>query len=390
MTHKMLRTYAAVAAFSLMALSALAEGAPAPALPLLPFGVKFVEGSTSTVIVERDGKRFLLDLVSRSVREVEDTPGSNPSETSSSRATQQDPQTRPVQSATANPAAEEKAGVYKPGDQRLVTLPTGLRVRKHDVWVDFSHRFAYTPPFEGKARGRLLGGLDGFAIAAFGFQYGVTDRFSLAIYRAPALFDSTLELRAAYRLADENDGKPFNATFRFSVDGQNDFQRNFTTNFELLLSKSVTSRAQLYLVPTGSIHNRPATAITSALEEAPPYQPCAQPLATGVQPSLNVRPCADTFSLGAGFAIDVRPTVALVGEINPTLLNGRDIGIHRPAYSFGVEKKIFRHAFTFALTNAPGTTVAQRSGTRAIFLQDPHADTPSGLMIGFNLSRQLH
>lgn len=389
MSHPVLRTIAIVVVSAFMACQVLAKDTPAPPLPSLPFGVTFIEGSTSTVIVERDGKRFLLDLASRSVKELDDT-AANSSGSSSSRATQDPAQAAPVQRAAANPAPPEKKNIYHPGDQRLVALPTGLRVRKHDAWVDFSHRFAYTPPFEGRNRGHLLGGLDGFAIASFGFQYGVTDRLSLAIYRAPSLFDRTLELRAAYRLADENEGKPFNATFRFSVDGQNDFQRNFTTNFELVLSKSVTNRAQLYLVPTGSIHNRPATAIITALEDNPPYQPCGQALANDVNPSLNVRPCADTFSLGAGAAVDVRPTVALIAEVIPTLVNGRDIGIHRPAYAFGIEKKIFRHSFTFALTNAVGTTVAQRSGTRAIFLQDPHADTPSGFIIGFNLSRQLH
>ena len=83
------------------------------------------------------------------------------------------------------------------------------------------------------------------------------------------------------------------------------------------------------------------------------------------------------------------PTVALIAEVDPTMVNGTDLGIHRPSYSFGIEKKIWRHAFTFGFTNAPGTTVSQRIATRAIYLQDPSADKPSGLFIGFNLSRQL-
>jgi hypothetical protein len=64
------------------------------------------------------------------------------------------------------------------------------------------------------------------------------------------------------------------------------------------------------------------------------------------------------------------------------------LGIHRPAYSFGIQKKILRHAFTFGFTNSPGTTVSQRAGTRATFLGSPSADKPSGLFVGFDLTRQ--
>jgi len=86
----------------------------------------------------------------------------------------------------------------------------------------------------------------------------------------------------------------------------------------------------------------------------------------------------------------VRPTVALVAETIPTLANGSELGIHRPAYSFGIQKKIWRHAFTFGFTNSPGTNVSQRAGTRATFLNDPAADKPSGMFVGFDLSRQTY
>jgi len=80
----------------------------------------------------------------------------------------------------------------------------------------------------------------------------------------------------------------------------------------------------------------------------------APPQASGISPSLNVRPCANTFSLGVATAVDVRPTVALVAEAIPTLVNGTDLGIYRPAYAFGIQKKIWRHAFTFGFSTARG------------------------------------
>jgi len=194
---------------------------------------------------------------------------------------------------------------------------------------------------------------------------------------------------AGYTLLDENAGNPLNASVRFSVDGQNDFTRNFTENFELTLSKSLTHRAQLYAVPTFSLHNRPLLANNGSITDAPPYQSCSAPLAAGIDPSFNAKPCADTFSLGVALAVDVRPTVALIAETIPTLVNGTDLGIHRPEYAFGIQKKIWRHAFTFGFSNGPGTLVSSRAGTRATFVQQSTADKPSGMFVGFDLTRQI-
>jgi cytochrome c len=58
-------------------------------------------------------------------------------------------------------------------------------------------------------------------------------------------------------------------------------------------------------------------------------------------------------------------------------------------YAFGVQKKIWRHAFSFGFTNGPATTVSDRPATRAAFLNDPSADKPSALFIGFDIMRQL-
>lgn len=65
------------------------------------------------------------------------------------------------------------------------------------------------------------------------------------------------------------------------------------------------------------------------------------------------------------------------GAESITLAIGKELGIHRPAYSIGIQKKIYRHAFTLDLANSPGTTVSQRAGTNATFLGEPSADTPS-------------
>ncbi|MBZ5630988.1 MAG: DUF5777 family beta-barrel protein [Acidobacteriia bacterium] len=345
-----------------------------------PLGIAFIEGSTSTLLVQRDGKNYLVDVATHEIREVDaPAPAQNASSSSSSAAQSQAPPAEP----------QNARNYYIPGNDRLFTLPTGSRLPRNGMAVSFTHRFPYEAAFTGVARGHTLLGMDDFGVSSFGFQYGVTSRLSVTAYRAPSIIGRPIELMAAYSIAEERAGHPLNATVRFSVDVQNDFQRNFTTNFEAILSRSITSRAAFYLVPTFSYHNRAVQGATSNVPNPPPYQPCGQALATGIPTSMLVRPCANTFALGVGLAVDVRPTVAIILEVDPTLANAQDLGIHRAPFSFGIQKKIWRHAFTFGFTTAPGTTVAQRIGTLATYLHNPKADDPSRLFVGFNLSRQM-
>lgn len=413
-------------------------------------GISFVNGSTSTVAIERDGKRYLVDLVKRTIHEVdaESSPGAaaakkrlvgaQPSgaEIFSQRCSKchgpngkgikdiKTPDfTDPKLQATltdqqvvetikngkkdtmmpawagklsdqeiaavaqyvrsfANPSSqpggaqvvkERKPGVYEAGDDVLMSLPTGRRLARHGFYVNFAHRFAYDTAFSGTARGGALLGLDGFAIPSFGFRYGVTDKLSVSIWRSPSIIGRPIQLMAAYNFLDEHDGKPLNMAVRVSLEGQSDLRKNFTENIEGIFSRSLTSHAQIYFVPTVSFNDRP-------LAQANGFE------SSGVADF----PGHNTLSLGTGLSVDVRPTVALVAEVIPTVVNGRPLGIHRPAYSFGIQKKIWRHAFTFGFTTSPGTTVSQRAGTRAAFLGDPTADKPSGLVIGFDLTRQIY
>jgi len=349
------------------AAAAPAAGQPIPVAAAL--GVAFVEGSTSSLIVERDGKKYLVDVSARTITEVQASPGASaqalkPAESSS--AAQQAP-------APAQAAEKEKPNIYEPGDDYVFSLPTGRRLARHGFYINFNHRFARDPAFSGPARGGALLGLDGFALPSFGFRYGVTDKFSVSIYRSPTFIARPIQLMAAYNFSDERDGHLLNSAFRFSVEGQNDFAKNFTANFEGIFSRSITRRAQIYVVPTVSLNNHrlffPVSYRSKAIPDLPGY---------------------NSFALGVAGAVDIRPTVALIAEVNPTLVGGRELGIHRPAYAFGIQKKIWRHAFTFGFTNSPGTTVSQRSGTRAAYLNEPSGDTPGGLFIGFILTRQIY
>jgi len=428
------------------------DASPTPSAADL--GIQFVDNSASSLLVDRGGKRYLVDLATRSIREVGPAAASDPASGTlaialapAHSAGQPDgsaifkqkcaschgPDGRGIASIRtpdfSNPAVQNsltdqqiariiangkpgtmmpawkrkltndeinavrdfirtlnaanlgsagrlaeaaKRKVYTPGGDLLYSLPTGRPVDPHSLTVDFTHRFPYTPAFTGPALGGSLMGLDDFSLSSFGFRYGVTDKLSVSVYRSPTFIGRPIQLMAAYSLVNEQNGAPLNLSVRLSMQGLNNFSREFTENLEGVISRSLRTRAQLYLVPTLSIDNRvlvqPSGFYTSQIPNVPGY---------------------NTFSLGAGAAFDIRPTVALVAEVIPTLVNGRPLDIHRPAFSFGIQKKIWRHSFTLGFSTSPGTTVAQRAGTRAAWLGQPNADTPGGLTIGFDLSRQL-
>jgi mono/diheme cytochrome c family protein len=434
---------------------AASAGAESESTPADFAGVQFINGSTTSLIVTRNGKRYLVDLENHTIQEVDPSKPSletHLQETASTETTPGNMQlvaktfiqncsvchgkdgkgiaaagtpdfTSPKVQAgltketilntirhgkkgtlmpawegklsdaeiaavgsfvkslgSGDPApqraaaseARENAKVYTPADDYLYSLPTGRRLDRHGFYINFTHRFVFDPAFNGRARGAVLLGLDGFSVASFGLRYGITDKLSVSAYRSPSVIGRPIELMAAYHILDEHDGSPLNATFRVSVDGQDNFSRNFTTNFEGIFSRSLYKGAQMYFVPTVSLQNRPLM-VSPSLENAAPDLP-----------GIN------TFSLGVGGAFDIRPTVALIAEVIPTLVHGRELGIHRPAYAFGIQKRLWRHAFTLGFSNSPGTVVSQRAGTRATFLGDPSADTPSGLFIGFDLMRQMY
>ncbi|HZS04893.1 MAG TPA: DUF5777 family beta-barrel protein, partial [Blastocatellia bacterium] len=144
-------------------------------------------------------------------------------------------------------------------------------------------------------------------------------------------------------------------------------QRNFTTSFELTVARSITSRAQLYVVPTVSINNRP------------------------FGPRIFNLPGETTFALGVGGAVNIRPSVALMAEANMRVNEEGRFGSSRPAFGFGIEKASIsrRHAFSLVFSNGAGTTMSQRSGTRASLLGSFAAESFEGLTIGFNLTRRV-
>lgn len=327
---------------------------PEPLQTALP--VTFVQGSDSQAMVEINGKKFLIDTKTRSIKEVAESRSGEPITTASN----------PTPAATAAPASSDESKAYQQIDVRLISLPTGKPIPKGSLWTDFTHRFPFGDYDVTDSAG--LFGLDGFAVPSFGFIYGVTDRIQVGAYRSPGTLGAPILLYAGASLLDEHRGHPLTAMARIGLEGRDNFQRNFTTSLELTLARSITSRAQLYVVPTLSLNNRSLNAA----------------------PSQNL-PGETTFALGIGGAVNIRPSVALMAEANFRVNEQGRFGSTRPAFGFGIEKASIskRHAFSLVFSNGAGTTFAQRSATRASLLGSFADESLKGMTIGFNLSRRL-
>src|SRR5450432_2612071 len=178
--------------------------APATATDL---GVSFVKDSTSQIVVERDGKKYVVDLVSHEIREAAAEPANVAAANSASSDSGQ----------PASPVAN--ANIYRPGDDLVFSVPTGRPLDRHGLYLNFTHRFPYQAAFTGPAEGGTLIGLDNFAIPSFGLRYGLTSKLSIMATRSPSVIGRPIELMVAYNFLDEHNGDPINAAVRFSIDG---------------------------------------------------------------------------------------------------------------------------------------------------------------------------
>jgi hypothetical protein len=314
--------------------------------------VTFVQGSDSQAMIEINGKKFLIDTKTKIVKEM----------TSSSEVAKVEPP-KPLAKTSPTPAPVDDK-VYQQMDVRLIGLPTAKPIEKGALYGEFTHRF----PFGDYKTNEISGlfGLDGYAVPSFGFVYGITDRIQVGASRSPDVVGKAIQLSAGVSLLDENKGKPFSAMARIGIEGRDNFRRNFTTNLELTIARSLTNRAQIYFVPTVSFNNRPFGQTNQDL------------------------PGATTYAMGVGGALNIRPTVALMAEANWRLNDKGKFGSSAPAFGFGIEKATIsrKHAFSLLFTTGAGTTMSQRSATRRSLV--PGSDESlSGLTIGFNISRRM-
>src|SRR5262249_16891164 len=184
-------------------------------------GISFVDGSPSQIVVERAGKKYLVDVASHEIKEVSSN-NIDGTETSSSRANPDSENLKATTQGTPSTGAPATPTTHKAltaGDDLVFNVPTGRRVDRHGLYVNFTHRFPYEPAFVTPGRGNTLLGLDNFAIPSFGFRYGITSRLYAFAYRSPSIMGRPTEFMSGYNVFDEHDHQRLHLAVRFTWDG---------------------------------------------------------------------------------------------------------------------------------------------------------------------------
>jgi len=101
-------------------------------------GVAFVKDSTSQIVVERDGKKYTIDLVTHEIREAVPEAEGDAGVSVSSPVVASDP--APVKPEVTSSSTK---GIYRPGDDLVFSVPTGRPLDRHGLYLNFTHRFRY-------------------------------------------------------------------------------------------------------------------------------------------------------------------------------------------------------------------------------------------------------
>lgn len=336
--------------------------------------VTFDDAAPGVVIVESAGQRLRIDTSSKSVARLD--------------AAGPPSQQEKKQADTIANKARDSSRAYEPYEYHIVNVPTTKPVPRHSLNVHFTHRFQESfRPVEGTAKD--LFGLDSVAVSALGFTYGITDRLYASVYRSPLCRKGvckTIEIGLGYHLLDEAGRSPISLSTYASIEGDDNFQKNYTYNIQAMVGRSLTKYVNLFFSPALHINSNGQGRFNIHPDES------LDPRATGLRLGQH------TGSFGFGLNGRIRPTVSLLfdytprvgfkmGQIIPVIdRNTQELtgfkNDSEAAIGFGVEKRIGRHVFSLTFSNTQATTTARYNSSNA-------ALPPSKFAIGFNLFRRL-
>jgi hypothetical protein len=286
-------------------------------------------------------------------------------------AAQEVSQQKPPEEASATvaaqpPVAEDDEAALDPAepDYVIVNLPTTLRLPRHKGNFRLNHRFAgnlRSGDF-GSLAGNLFG-IDQGAIIGFEYRVAVVRHVQAAFYRSS--FDRTIQLYAKVDALRQRGSMPVSVSALVSVEGANNFKRDYAPAVGAVISREFARRAAVYVNPVWV--NNTAASLNAIVHQHDASQGPEQ------EHQQNNR---STFYVGLGARVRVRSTVYLVGEVSPRL------GGYAPntvEYGFGIEKRAGAHMFSLTFTNTFGTTSSQLA----------RGGTSNSLYLGFNLARKF-
>jgi hypothetical protein len=240
-------------------------------------------------------------------------------------------------------------------DFEVIDLPTNLRVPRHRLAFRLTHRFA-RPLGEGDLPDLLADffGFDGGAQVGVGLRFGLLRGTQVGVYRTS---DRTIRLHVQREVLRDGT-RPFGLSVVGSIEGLDNLSEEHSPSVALVLSKRLSSRGAVYVVPSWVGNTR------------------IVPSAPGTDDS--------TLVLGLGARAGLAGALAIVAEVHPRLAGYRgDLGSGDPGSlaTFGVEWRVGGHAFQLNFSNTLGTTPAQVARG---------AQGREGWFIGFNLSRKFY
>lgn len=271
------------------------------------------------------------------------------------------PASAAAQPATATDEDDEAALDLAEPDFVTINLPTTLRLPLHKGNFRLNHRFA------GNLRSGTFGelasnlfGIDQGAIIGFEYRVAVVRHVHAAFYRSS--FDRTIQLHGKYDAIRQRGSMPVSVSALVSVEGTNNFKRNYAPAVGAVISRELARRTSVYATPVWV--NNTAAALDAIAHD--------RSASSGAEDHDH----RSTFYVGLGARVRVRSTVYLVGEVTPRL------GGYAPntvEYGFGIEKRAGAHLFSLTFTNTFGTTFAQLA----------RGGTANSLYLGFNLARKF-
>ena len=258
------------------------------------------------------------------------------------------PVTDAAGTAAVQPASDDDDdGTLRPlePDFTIVNLPTTLPLPRFKGNFHLTHRFNQNlarAPFKEQLSN--LFGMDQGATIQFEYRVGIMRHLQAIAARTNN--GKTFQFSGKYDAFHES-SRPFGLSAMVSVEGEDNFQRDYAPALGVVVSRTLGSVAAVYASPFW-VHNTLS--------------------GTGIS--------RDTGFVGIGGRLQIRPTVYLVGEVSPR------IGGFAPGdanYAFAIEKRVGAHVFSLTFSNSAATTFAQLA----------RGGIEENLQFGFNLARKF-
>ena len=348
--------------------------------------VVFDENLPGVVFIESNGEKIRIDTAKKSVESVAIDTGAD-------KAPVADTHLAVQPKAAPDPKKDDSKYDFdkgeEPYDYRIVNVPTPKKVPKGSWnWV-FTHRFTETvDPIKDSAKD--LFGLDSYGIASFGLSYGITDKLYASAYRSPLCQKGicrTIEVGIGYNWLSQDKDSPIALTTYASVEGNDNFSKEYTYNLQTMVSGRLGKRVYLFFSPAVHFNSNGQHRFNP---RATDYFPRAALANTYYVPASGA-------SFGFGASVLITPNVVALfdftprtgfklGQINAIFdKNFKVIGFENdthPEIGFGIQRNIGKHSFALTFSNTQTTTTSKYNSSNL-------ALSPKHLLIGFNLSRRF-